>query len=747
MPTTAAPHAFPTAQDEKQSNEQSIIIEVSENPYEIKEKINKDFPRIEVVAVYDQLLQGLALKATTQEFTKLARLHAIEGMYPSQTYLTTNKSAWQIRQASRRIHIDKPSPQVKQRTGQQIYDEHALRKLENNSLIFPANLNDTNYSGKGVKIGIIDTGLDFTHPDLRKNYSGGFDLVDLDDQPMETTEEEGVPTLHGTHVAGIIGANGHIKGVAPEAELYAYRALGPGGVGSSIQVIAALEEALKDDVDIINLSLGNTVNAPDYPTSKAVAAAAKHGIAIVAANGNAGPDNWTIGAPATAKAAFSVGAYTPFVEKIFLVDPETKERFRLHQLPFGPAWDLSRDYKLTTYNEGNRFTGKIVLLRQADEDFFQQIELVKEGGAKAIVIEQMEKKSGETGEEIYLEDMDIPIALLAAEDGKSLRKIAADKYLTTKIETDEQVVAPFSSRGPVTVNWQIKPNIIAPGVDVLSTIPNGYTALNGTSMAAPHITGVIALLKEARPDWTNEQIFAALETTAEKISDGKGTLLAPYIQGSGLVQPSAALAADVLVENGLLTFGRINNYIARTTSEITIHNLSKEPQEVKFDLPKKTVGLHWQVPKTFTLKPEERKRVPLTLTVNDLFLQTGLYDNWITVHIGQERVQLPYVFVDREDTYKKVDGFSIHLHPLNNKYYTYELYAMEEAKSLEVHLYDPESLIYVDTLVERKNLSAGMHEGKIKRSDIKEKGMFYSLLIVQLANGEIVNYERPIYLP
>src|SRR5699024_12302417 len=102
---------------------------------------------------------------------------------------------------------------------------------------------------------------------------------------------------------------GHIKGVAPDAEIYAYRALGPGGVGSSIQVIAAMEQALKDGVDIMNLSLGNTVNGPDYPTSKAVSLATEAGVAVIVANGNAGPDCWTIGDPATANTAFSVGAY------------------------------------------------------------------------------------------------------------------------------------------------------------------------------------------------------------------------------------------------------------------------------------------------------------------------------------------------------------------------------------------------------------------------------------------------------
>src|SRR5690606_34086004 len=145
-----------------------------------------------------------------------------------------------------------------------------MKKLKKEDFVWPHAFNSTSYTGKGVKVAVIDTGIDYEHPDLKTNYQSGYDLVDLDDDPMETLPGEGIPTSHGTHVAGIIAADGDLKGVAPDAEIYAYRALGPGGVGTSIQVIAALEQAVEDGVDVINLSLGNSVNGPDYPTSTAV---------------------------------------------------------------------------------------------------------------------------------------------------------------------------------------------------------------------------------------------------------------------------------------------------------------------------------------------------------------------------------------------------------------------------------------------------------------------------------------------
>src|SRR5699024_10473951 len=126
-----------------------------------------------------------------------------------------------------------------------------------------------------------------------------FDIVDLDDEPEETLVYEAQPTMHDTHLAGIIDADDVLTDVAPVSGLSAFRVLGPGGEVTSIQVIAAMEEAIEAGVDVMNLSLGNNVNGPDYPTSKAVDEAIKQGVTVVIANGNAGPDYWTVGAPAT----------------------------------------------------------------------------------------------------------------------------------------------------------------------------------------------------------------------------------------------------------------------------------------------------------------------------------------------------------------------------------------------------------------------------------------------------------------
>lgn len=150
-------------------------------------------------------------------------------------------------------------------------------------------LHTEGYTGEGIKVGVLDTGIDYNHPDLDGVYAGGYDMVDDDNDPMETTYQDWIDseqpeyngsnsyyTEHGTHVAGTIAGEGdnssehRIKGVAPEVDLYGYRVLGPYGSGTSENVIAGIDRAIAEGMDVINLSLGAMVNDPLFPTSVAV---------------------------------------------------------------------------------------------------------------------------------------------------------------------------------------------------------------------------------------------------------------------------------------------------------------------------------------------------------------------------------------------------------------------------------------------------------------------------------------------
>ena len=709
------------------SSDISTIIEVEGDPEKHEKYIESYFPTIEVVATYQSLFNGLALKGRPDKLMSLFELDFVKAMFPVQTYTT--------------LEISSQPLTLKSETEL----ENFLKDHPN--VVLPSQFNNTKYTGKGVKIGVIDTGVDFTHPDIQTNYRGGFDLVDLDDEPMETTEEEGLPTSHGTHVAGIIAAKGMLKGVAPDADIHAYRALGPGGFGTSIQVIAAMEEAVKDGVDVINLSLGNTINGPDYPTSKAVNEATKLGVIVVVANGNSGPTNWTVGAPATAPFAFSVGAFQHRSDVPFLYEPIHRKSIQLSPLTFAKPWTLTRDYKIVD-GTSEDVRGKIGIFLQEDKSLEEELRRFQQEGGVAAIIYGISPQNQQWLEHLREVQFTIPVALISLKDGRWIedKMNKENLYFKNRYELSDQKVANFSSRGPVTVNWMLKPDVIAPGVNILSTVPGGYEILNGTSMAAPHVAGAVAVIKEAHPKWTNEQILGALKTTASQIETDDGMKVEPIIQGTGLVDIEAAVETDTIIDESLLSFGKIGGHVEERTVEITVENLKDEEQTYYFDIPKKVKGISWKLPQSFTIPPQQKKKVPITLKANNLQLEKGTYQDWLTLNSDEKSYQLPYLFIAETADYPRIMGFSFKIDRSDQNKYQYQFYASERVKSLQIQLYEPNSLVYEGTLLTLKDLTVGMNEGEIRRSDIEQRGQFYALMIVQLENGELLNYSTEIVI-
>ncbi|MDR3782734.1 MAG: S8 family serine peptidase, partial [Candidatus Nitrosotalea sp.] len=159
-------------------------------------------------------------------------------------------------------------------------------------------------NGQGVKVGIIDTGIDFNHPDLRGYGSlgkvfGGYNYVDTSEKPLDING-------HGTEVAGIVGASGNFSGMAPKSQLFAYKVSSTGEAVSSEYIIQAISQAIEDKMNVINISLG--VNRTNDGLENAVDEAVKKGIVVVSAAGNNGPDNETIGSPGRDFNVITVGA-------------------------------------------------------------------------------------------------------------------------------------------------------------------------------------------------------------------------------------------------------------------------------------------------------------------------------------------------------------------------------------------------------------------------------------------------------
>ncbi len=261
---------------------------------------------------YNTVLNGLEVTIPANQVPKLAELEGVRSVFENNTYYTVPVQ-------------DPPSLTASQAT----YDASPL------SLIGAQKAWQKGLTGKGVKVGVIDSGVDYYHPDLKGAYKGGYDSFDKDNDPYEappiSVEDDpyGIGfagTSHGTHVSGTIvgrAANKQSdvvqKGVAYEADLYVYRVLGRNpqtgrASGSSAQVIDGIEHAVKDGMDVINLSLGSdaekNVNSPD---SVAINNAVLSGVTAVIANGNAakaGYYYYSMGSPASAQLAISVGAST-----------------------------------------------------------------------------------------------------------------------------------------------------------------------------------------------------------------------------------------------------------------------------------------------------------------------------------------------------------------------------------------------------------------------------------------------------
>ena len=170
-----------------------------------------------------------------------------------------------------------------------------------------------NITGSGMVVAILDTGIDYLHPDLGGGMGpgfkvlGGYDFVNDDGDPMD---DHG----HGTHVAGIVAANGQLKGVAPDASLVGYKVLHAEGYGYASWIVGGIEQCVIDGVDVMNASIGGP-GSPDDPMAVAIDNASLAGVVCVVAAGNAGPGYYTVGSPGVAARAITVGA-TDLVDEV-----------------------------------------------------------------------------------------------------------------------------------------------------------------------------------------------------------------------------------------------------------------------------------------------------------------------------------------------------------------------------------------------------------------------------------------------
>ena len=178
-------------------------------------------------------------------------------------------------------------------------------------------------------------------------------------------------------------------------------------------------------------------------------------------------------------------------------------------------------------------------------------------------------------------DIALPVMQLSNINGEELKNLITKRKKNIKIGQPNQteLIGNFSSRGPSQGSWLIKPDVVAPGVNITSTVPRGgYESHNGTSMAAPQVAGAVALLRQMHPDWTTEQLKSALANTAKTLKDVNENTYPVMAQGSGLINIPKAVQTDALVKPNNVSFGLIkpNSGKAKLTQNITLQNLSSK---------------------------------------------------------------------------------------------------------------------------------------------------------------------------
>lgn len=633
-----------------------------------------------VIREYKHAFNGVALEVPANKLKDLVKSSAVHAIYSN-----SNINA---------VDPVQETPPLKEATGQGMAAERSFLKVNE--------LHKEGFTGKGIKVGVLDTGIDYNHPDLKDVYKGGYDTYDNDSDPMETTYNDwvnagkpgGIPTgyvtSHGTHVAGTIAGQGtndspaSTLGIAPDVDLYAYRVLGPKG-GTEGSVIGGIDRAIADGMDIMNLSLGATVNHPFFPTSIAINNAVLSGVTAIVAAGNSGDKMYTLGSPGTSGLALTVGASDVPTEIPTMKGHLDNVNLDMQLLAKGYDDNLSAllDKPYTVVNvpgfgTANDYrsidvTGKIALVQRGNNSVNDKILQAKLKGAAAVLI----FNNVEDGYmPFYLaEGVDfIPAFNLTLADGVALKqKVAAGQTQFTfsdigKQATQGDELASFSSRGPSLLNYDIKPEVVAPGVSVLSTVPGfinspsdptdfkyAYERMSGTSMATPFTTGVAALLLQAKPDLQPADVKSILMNTADPLSKPYSV----FEQGAGRVDPYEAIHSSIEIkvqdktpsivngrikeikdETAAISYGNVvfNGKDVADTRSITLMNKGKETKtfnvkvvfqtNLRGSKDAKLNGVTVNTVSSITVKGNEEKKTSVDLTIPKT-AEKGIYEGYV----------------------------------------------------------------------------------------------------------------------
>ncbi|CAL4954128.1 unnamed protein product [Urochloa decumbens] len=385
---------------------------------------------------------------------------------------------------------------------------------------------------------------------------------------------------HGTHTASTAAgsvveaasfhglAAGAARGGAPRSRIAVYKSLWGGGTGTDAGVLAAIDDAIHDGVDLLSLSLAHP-NENSFGALHAV----RKGITVVYAAGNDGPRPQTVAN--TAPWAITVAASK--IDRSFptVITLGNKQQI-VGQSLYYQGKNSSRSSFTHLLNGRSCATKLLNVLNGTDlegltlycstpvsigarsplEVFQTALQVMKMGKGSGLIfatftIDVMEMTSNCQGIPCVLVDFDTgkQIAKYEAEDSSPMVKIEPARSITGK-DILAPKVASFSSRGPSTDYAHfLKPDIAAPGAGILAATRDSYEIMSGTSMATPHVAGIVALLKALHPNWSPAALKSAIVTTASVTDEYNMPILAeglprkigdPFDYGGGIVDPNKA---------------------------------------------------------------------------------------------------------------------------------------------------------------------------------------------------------------
>ena len=482
-------------------------------------------------------------------------------------------------------------------------------------------------AGLGVKVAIIDSGIDQDHAcfdslgdsDGANNFTNNKVIVAKvfsNKANQQTLTAEAIDT-HGTHVAGTVACDYNtpatvdgvaiphgISGVAPAAKLGNYNVF-PGTLedARSEDILNALDAAYADGMNVANMSLGSDAHGMQDLLTIAVDNLDKAGMVVAVSNGNEGPGFGTVDSPGSANGALTAGASTVSHLVTRRISFNGTSAFAAVG-EFGAVTTMN-PWGTLQYVDGAGPAGipalaglseacapgdveaavganRIAVVARGTCDFTVKVANVTEKGYTGVIVVNREEQTlVMAGTNEGIPALFVPVsahAPLKAADGLPVA-ITDPAYFNPYPLAEENQMGDFSSEGPTDVDRRIKPDLVAPGVNVLSSIPDGkFAFFNGTSMASPHLAGAAAVVLSQHPTWASWQVRSAITNTADMDAltpfyDNEQD--DPNLIGAGLLDVQAAVNATALVSPVSTSFGTAQKGAGTNNARsVTVQNLT-----------------------------------------------------------------------------------------------------------------------------------------------------------------------------